>query len=484
MAELAVFATTYNLNTRGASLAPTHLQHWLHPAFGVDVAASTIVPDLVVIGVQELIPLHESLSGFGATFIANFQDAIATALNILATSLFPSTAASYRSVAPGPDYKSTSIGSIILLVFHNTQTLPAHKLGRPSIACLGLGLGSTYGLDFWSENRGGYGMGNKGAVGLRIPINRGTEDDEFWESFTFIGAHLAAHDSNLAERNANYRQILSSMLFSPSSSLDKPLRVWQTSHIIFLGDLNYRLATSPTGLEGALIESSLHPEHNQQDHSLQNAPALAKDRQKLVALDTLKQQQAQGKSFTFLAEGDLATFAPTYKRIIGQVNGYNKKRRPGYTDRVLFASYRGPNKSLNEISAISTETSPLLENSEEQDPSGSTQVEKYDSIPDLTISDHKPVYALIKISSPIIDSEHRYASQHVTPFLPFPPSMSPPATDALSLGIRRAISNMVDRSVGLTWYATLILGAGNLVAGLLVEGLFILVGLTWWMELW
>jgi hypothetical protein len=125
-----------------------------------------------------------TVSGFGATFIANFQHAIVTALNTLAASLFPAHPASFRSVAPGSDYKSTSIGSIILLVFHNTQTVPAHKLGRPSIACLGLGLGSTYGLDFWSQNRGGYGMGNKGAVGLRIPINRGTEDDEFWESFT------------------------------------------------------------------------------------------------------------------------------------------------------------------------------------------------------------------------------------------------------------------------------------------------------------
>jgi hypothetical protein len=60
MAELNVFATTYNLNTRGASLASSHLQHWLHPAFGEDPTGTTTAPDLVVIGVQELIPLHES----------------------------------------------------------------------------------------------------------------------------------------------------------------------------------------------------------------------------------------------------------------------------------------------------------------------------------------------------------------------------------------------------------------------------------------
>jgi hypothetical protein len=289
---------------------------------------------------------------------------------------------------------------------------------------------------------------------------------------------LAAHDKNLAERNANYRQILSSMLFTPSSSLDRPLRVWQTSHIFFLGDLNYRLATAPTGLEGALKESSLRLEGSG------DASVLAKERQKLVALDTLKQQQAQGKAFTFLSEGSLENFAPTYKRIIGQVDGYNKKRRPGYTDRILFASYRGPRGSPNESSDASTESSPLLDVTDGQNPSDSVQISKYDSIPDLTVSDHKPVYALIKIPTPSSDSQHRYASQHSTPFLPFPSATSPPATDALSLGVRRAISQVVDRTVGLTWYATLMLGAGNLIAGLLVEGLLVLVTLTWWMGLW
>jgi hypothetical protein len=58
MSELNVFATTYNLNTRGSSLTPTHLQHWLRPAFSSENASPS--PDLVVIGVQELIPLYES----------------------------------------------------------------------------------------------------------------------------------------------------------------------------------------------------------------------------------------------------------------------------------------------------------------------------------------------------------------------------------------------------------------------------------------
>ncbi|KAI5454778.1 hypothetical protein NCC49_003662 [Naganishia albida] len=479
MSDLNVFATTYNLNTRGSSLTPTDLQHWLRPAFSSENASSS--PDLVVIGVQELIPLYESLSGFGATFIANFQSAIVTALDTLAASLFPSHAASFASVAPRTDRRATSIGSIILLVFHNTQSLPMTRLGRPSIARLGLGVGSTYGLDVWSETRGGYGMGNKGAIGLRIPINRGKEED-VWESFTFISAHLAAHDENLATRNANYRQILASLQFAPSSSLDKPLRVWQTSHLIFLGDLNYRLASSPTGLDKALVDTSL-----QRRASVRVDADLEKERGKLVALDTLKQQQMQGKAFTFLSEGELTNFAPTYKRIVGKVDGYNKKRRPGYTDRILFASYRGPRHANEHTSETSAETSPLLgESAGQADDNTSPQarIVSYDSIPDLTVSDHKPVYASIAIPAPPRDIEHRYPSQYQTPFLSLTASSTVPATDALSLGARKAVATATDRIVGLTWYATVTMGAGNLVAGIAVEVVLLLVGLTYWMGLW
>lgn len=58
MSDLTLFASTYNLNTRGSSVTPTHLQHWLKPAFSGDDGSAA--PDLVVIGVQELIPLHQS----------------------------------------------------------------------------------------------------------------------------------------------------------------------------------------------------------------------------------------------------------------------------------------------------------------------------------------------------------------------------------------------------------------------------------------
>jgi hypothetical protein len=302
--------------------------------------------------------------------------------------------------------------------------------------------------------------------------------------YRFVCAHLAAHDENLATRNANYRQILSSLLFTPSSSLDKPLRVWQTSHLILLGDLNYRLESSPTRLEKALVDTP-----RQRDEPQSVDPDVAKERKRLVALDTLKQQQARGKAFEYLSEGDLTAFAPTYKRIIGHVDGYNKKRRPGYTDRILFASYRGGSRGQGDSSDHSGETSPLLASgsatlTSETDDASQTQIISYNSIPDLTVSDHKPVYAVLKIPGPPSDIHDRYSTQHQTPFLSFPASATVAATDALSLGIRQAIATASDRSIGLLWYATLILGAGNLPAGIVVELLLIVVGWTWWMGMW
>lgn len=307
----------------------------------------------------------------------------------------------------------------------------------------------------------------------------------FAEAFplSFVCAHLAAHDENLETRNANYRQILSSLLFTPSSSLDRPLRVWETSHLILLGDLNYRLTSAPTGLERALTDTTRLSEETQSN------PDLKKDRQKLVALDTLKQQQARGKAFEYLSEGDLTTFAPTYKRIVGQVDGYNKKRRPGYTDRILFASYRERGHGQGGSSEHSAETSPLLSSTTDDgylnNNDGSlTRITSYNSIPDLTVSDHKPVYAILNIPPPSSNSHNRYPTQHQTPFLTFPASAVVPATDGLSLGIRQVIATASDRSIGLLWYSAMILGAGSLPVGVLVELLLVVVGVTWWLGMW
>lgn len=51
---------------------------------------------------------------------------------------------------------------------------------------------------------------------------------------------------------------------------------------------------------------------------------IEKERAEMVGLDTLKRQQAEGKAFGGLREGDLTSFAPTYKTVAGQVHGYSR----------------------------------------------------------------------------------------------------------------------------------------------------------------
>jgi hypothetical protein len=79
-----------------------------------------------------------------------------------------------------------------------------------------------------------------------------------------------------------------------------------------MGDLNYRFASMPSG--GYPTEKS----------SSVDSVQLEKERGEMVRLDTLRKQQSEGLAFGGLREGDVTQFAPTYKRIAGQVNGYSR----------------------------------------------------------------------------------------------------------------------------------------------------------------
>lgn len=128
----------------------------------------------------------------------------------------------------------------------------------------------------------------------------------------FVCTHLEAHDHNLTRRNAQYQSILSSLIFRASDPLATPYQPYETSHLFLLGDLNYRLVRLPSGV---------YPrEARQEDDVLQ----LEKERFEMVELDTLRIEQREGRAFGGLREGDLSRFAPTYKRIVGQVDGYSR----------------------------------------------------------------------------------------------------------------------------------------------------------------
>lgn len=129
----------------------------------------------------------------------------------------------------------------------------------------------------------------------------------------FVSAHLEAHEHNIRLRNEQYNTILSSLVFDGGDALQHPMQPQETSHLFIMGDLNYRLERLPV--------AGVYPTESRPGADL---VALEKERATMVALDTLKHEQAAGRAFGGMREGDLTRFAPTYKRIVGQVEGYSQ----------------------------------------------------------------------------------------------------------------------------------------------------------------
>lgn len=92
-----------------------------------------------------------------------------------------------------------------------------------------------------------------------------------------------------------------------------------------MGDLNYRLSSLPTlklgqPREGKLRSGGISTATGELDSQVE----LEKERADMYTLDTLQAQIKSGKAFGGLREGDVMAFAPTYKRVVGQVDGYSR----------------------------------------------------------------------------------------------------------------------------------------------------------------
>ncbi|TFY81149.1 hypothetical protein EWM64_g2863 [Hericium alpestre] len=183
--------------------------------------------------------------------------------------------------------------------------------------------------------------GNKGAVGIRLEYHD--------TSFCFLTAHLAAGHSNVEERNADYRTIISGLHFLRGKTIDSH------DNIVWLADTNYRI-----DLENEDVRSLV------QDNNFDA----------LLAADQLKQAIDSGAAFGGYTEGPIQ-FKPTYRYDLGTDNydTSEKMRIPAWTDRVL---YRGKQLDLSEYSRA-----------------------------ELRGSDHRPVYSMFEATVHIIDPVKR-----------------------------------------------------------------------------
>lgn len=120
----------------------------------------------------------------------------------------------------------------------------------------------------------------------------------------------------------------------------------------------------------------------------------------LLAHDQLKLAQVSSAAFVGFIEHDI-TFSCTYKYDRGTDNydSSEKERKPAWTDRILW--------KINRSSPTSREGK--IENTERDDELRSVSItcDEYDSVMQMRLSDHKPVFTRLRVSIPWTDYAKR-----------------------------------------------------------------------------
>ncbi|XP_024531355.1 type I inositol polyphosphate 5-phosphatase 4 [Selaginella moellendorffii] len=174
-------------------------------------------------------------------------------------------------------------------------------------------------------------LGNKGSISVSLSIHR--------TSFCFICSHLTSGDREEDDkrRNTDVREILRRTSFPRSLRVSQtlPETILEHERIIWLGDLNYRVALSSDETMRLI---------GNQDYS------------SLLAKDQLKAQQGKGRVFEGWKEGHIK-FAPTYKYIpdsdaytMNGASANGRTRVPAWCDRILWLG-----KGLDQIAYLRSE---------------------------------------------------------------------------------------------------------------------------------
>lgn len=179
-------------------------------------------------------------------------------------------------------------------------------------------------------------VGNKGGVGIRFLFHE--------TSLCFVGAHLAAHQEKVENRNHDFMEIL--------KGLDLGEKGVDSEHTFFMGDLNYRIDL-PRDRVVELIEK-------EDWATLRNA-------------DQLISQVATDAAFAGYQE-EVVNFRPTYRFLRG-TNEYDEAlgRVPSWCDRVLYKSLPG-------------DVDKIIQGA-------------YGSVDEIQTSDHHPVFATFQVDT-------------------------------------------------------------------------------------
>ncbi|KAJ2800704.1 hypothetical protein H4R21_003072, partial [Coemansia helicoidea] len=334
---LDVFVGTWNVNGRGPATG-AELQAWL--------GAAGAAADLVVLGFQELDVRAEAFVYNNAAKDAEWTEAVEA-------SLAAAAAGSGRRLA-----KVASKQLIGMFVMVYAQEAVAQRISGVQTASIGCGIMGM--------------VGNKGAVAVRLAYMD--------TPMCFVCAHLAHDAAAVDKRNAQFHDLCKRLAFAAdaehaadpltprdvagtyggSGAADRPLTVFDHSYLVWLGDLNYRLAIDTGDMADVLARG---------DHAA------------LLGLDQLRMAQLHRQAFAGFSEGEIG-FRPTYKFAVG-TGDYDERRRPAWCDRVLWWARPGCEDGV--------------------------RCRCYTAAASVCMSDHKPVRAQLAVDAWTVDAERRRA---------------------------------------------------------------------------
>ncbi|MCO5565396.1 hypothetical protein L7F22_019069 [Adiantum nelumboides] len=519
---------TFNCNLQGASSASPDLTHWLVPTisenskeYNVDANADgRPAPDFYAVGFQELLPLHD---GFANNVYA--QTAIERTDRSIRRAIRPQSASTRKDgkypQGGGPeDYTLVATAQVvgIVLFVYARERKPEVGLGS-GINAIPSAVSRIKEIRTSTVSTGFFNLlGNKGAAGVRIVVG-GAVPGSPDETFTFVCAHLTAHDHNVPRRNADWKNIVSRLVFAPDSvqplppppidvskrntndekSLDgitetyetaysknkkskkaipidqKEHGVYETSHLFVFGDLNYRIGFNIKPSPILARKGSAAEKLTKKDVKRKINQA---DWKTLATYDqlTIEHKHSDGpRTLHGLVEPPVTGFGfpPTYKYKIDKAQrkkakeAVKKEKGDDSADlEIIQPIPTGPN-GFGELSGkrVPGWTDRILWASVDRDDAfHGVQPELYRSIMRYTHSDHKPVTAILKLpptSGKQLDS-----------------SLRPFAIDP-TWRTKRSIGIIMDRGVGFVWCALVAAGAGNVLVGI-AELVVVAVLSLWW----
>ncbi|XP_027702434.1 synaptojanin-2 isoform X2 [Vombatus ursinus] len=212
--------------------------------------------------------------------------------------------------------------------------------------------------------------GNKGAVGIRFQFHS--------TSFCFICSHLTAGQSQVKERNEDYKEITQKLSFPMGRS------VFSHDYVFWCGDFNYRIDLT--------YEEVFYFVKRQ-------------DWKKLLEFDQLQLQKSSGKIFKDFHEGTI-NFGPTYKYDVGSeaYDTSDKCRTPAWTDRVLWWRKKHPlDKTAGELNLLDNDLNIDTKIKHTWSPGALM----YYGRAELQASDHRPVLAVVEVEVQEVDVDAR-----------------------------------------------------------------------------